>query len=253
MFIIKEGSSHTDNPLFLTISNDSTSLENNQIMFFPERIQAQAFYENCMPENNLIKWIYDELLQTDKVFVDIGAHIGTYTWTCAKKAYHTYSFECNPQAFCYLAANIALNKLEFKTNIYNCALGNEEKVATYYIRSNDGGGNGVKVLSELDNSLKKIDVQMKTLDSFNITNIGLIKIDVEGFEKEVLEGSINTLKNNNFPKIIFESWTNKTNNAEINEISYEKIQYELFEYVKSLGYTITKLINVQDMYLAIHD
>jgi hypothetical protein len=35
---------------------------------------------------------------------------------------------------------------------------------------------------------------MKTLDSFNLTNVGFVKIDVEGHEVAVLEGGLNTLK-----------------------------------------------------------
>jgi hypothetical protein len=71
----------------------------------------------------------------------------------------------------------------------------------------DGGGNGISQFDfDIINNIPSIDVPMKTLDSFNLTNINFIKIDVEGHEKEVLEGSIETLKRNNYPKILFESW-----------------------------------------------
>ena len=33
-----------------------------------------------------------------------------------------------------------------------------------------------------------------------------MKIDVEGLEKDVLEGAVETLKKNNYPRILFESW-----------------------------------------------
>ncbi len=85
----------------------------------------------------------------------------------------------------------------------------------------------------------------KTLDSFNLTNINFIKIDVEGHEKLVLEGAVQTLKNNNYPKILFESWDE---HHEQNGLPSIKLKKELFEFIESLGYRIIKL--GQDMYIA---
>jgi hypothetical protein len=46
-----------------------------------------------------------------------------------------------------------------------------------------------------------------TLDYFNLKNVSLIKIDVEGHEFNDLSGMLETLKNNNFPTIIMEIWS----------------------------------------------
>ena len=59
--------------------------------------------------------------------------------------------------------------------------------------------------------------------------------------------------NNNFPKIIFESWTNTKENSEINEISYKQLQLDLFNILDSLNYKIWRLTGADDMYLANHD
>lgn len=78
-----------------------------------------------------------------------------------------------------------------------------------------------------------------------MTNIGFIKLDVEGHEKEVLEGSVETIKRNNYPKILFESWDE---HYEKNNYPSIKLRKELFDFIKSLGYNIIKV--GADMYLA---
>lgn len=216
------------------------------MLFFPEEKTGEWFFSAGIPERALINWTRDNLISPDKVFLDIGAHVGTYSWLCGRKALHTYSFECNPRVFCYLAANIGLHGLEEKITPYSCALGNETKTIDYYIRSEDGGGNGVKVLNSRDEHIRKVPVEMRTLDSFHFENVGCIKIDVEGFEKEVLMGGIETIQRCK-PSILFESWGSWKDDVPSN------LQHELFEYIRSIGYKITKLTHAQDMYLAFTD
>lgn len=247
MYLLKEHSATTDDPLFLKMPLSNQNLKETQLLFFPEISVAKWFYESGIAEKNLIHWICDNLIKEDKNFLDIGAHVGTYSFICGKKAKHTYSFECNPKVFCYLAANIALHQLEEKITPYRYAIGDEAKILDFYIRSNDGGGNGVKLLSNSDNNLKKIKVEVRTLDSFKLENIGLIKIDVEGFEKEVLLGGLETLVNNNFPDIIFESWGDW---KEKEGVPAKQIREELFDTLKKIGYETVQLTGVQDMFLS---
>ena len=85
---------------------------------------------------------------------------------------------------------------------------------------------------------------VKTLDSYELSNISFIKIDVEGHEKQVLEGSLETIRSNNYPKILFESWD------PLDESDFKfKLRTDLFEFIISIGYT--KIIKLShDMFLA---
>jgi FkbM family methyltransferase len=251
MYLLREGSYNSNDKQFLQLEKPSKNYKDAQLMFFPDDYKtAKWFYESGMAEKPLIMWATDNMIKDTHNFLDIGAHVGTYAWTCGKKANHTYAFECSPSTFCYLAANVALQGLEDKISVYPYALGNADKEVEYIIRSQDGGGNGVKSLSDADTSCKKVKVQMKTLDSFKLSNIGFIKIDVEGFEKEVLEGGVETLKNNNYPPILFESWGDW---KEREGVPATKIREELFEYLKNLGYKVNIVHGVIDMYLAKHE
>jgi hypothetical protein len=247
MLLLREGSHKTNDPYFITLPKTNTNAKGLQMLFFPEMSVARWFYEAGIAEKALIHWVHDTFINPEQNFIDIGAHIGTYAWTCGKKANHTYAFECSPKTFCYLAANIALHGLEEKISPYPYALGNAEKEMTYYVRSDDGGGNGIKELSTSDSTCKKLTIQMKTLDSFNLTNIGFIKIDVEGFEKEVLLGSLETLKRNNFPKILFESWGDW---KEREGVPAKQIRDDLIQFLESIDYKCIQVSGAQDMYLA---
>jgi FkbM family methyltransferase len=246
MYLLKEGSAQKGK-LFVSLPSVPTSIHDNQPLFFPEETNAIWFYQEGMPEKKLIEWVYDNMITSDKAFIDIGAHVGTYTWTCGKKASHTYSFECSPKTFCYLAANVALHRLEYQVSLFNIALGNEEKEVEYIIRSEDGGGNGVKSLSSADQYYKRVKIPMRTLDSYHLDQIGFIKIDVEGFEKEVLEGARETLQRNGYPPILFESWGPY---KEKEDVPACQLRTELFTSLEKMGYEIINFVDVIDTFLA---
>jgi hypothetical protein len=107
---------------------------------------------------------------------------------------------------------------------FNCALSDKEGTTKYYIRDpKDGGGNGISGFPK-DEGVPTIDVPTKTLDSFGLTNINFIKIDVEGHELQVLQGMNIFLKIN---KPIFLIEIEKRYNA-----SFEKV----FMFLKKRNY-----------------
>jgi len=235
MYLLRPESSGTSAPLFVRVPSDG--------LLFPEQGVAKWIFESGIPEYPLIKWVAQNYGDPSKVFLDIGAHVGTYTISIAHAFKHTYAFECNPKVFCYLAGNIALRDLTDKVSPYSYALGDKAGSLEYHIRSEDGGGNGLKILDETDAERPKLKVDVRTLDSFQLSDIGCIKIDVEGFEKEVLMGARDTLKRNGYPPIVFESWGPW-------KVGSEGLRQDLFDYLREIGYTIAQLLGAQDMFVA---
>ena len=202
-------------------------------------------------ESKLIKWCLDTFIKPDKDFVDIGAHIGTWTWQCGARAKKTHAFECNRHVYNCLCANLFLKELSYKVQTYVCGLSNKsnEKMI-YYKRSKDGGGNGLTMLNRNDESVEKDCVDVFRLDDFNLTNIGFLKIDVEGHELEVLQGALLTLKNNGYPPFIFESWIAHGDDDGSQNII--KMRCDLFHFIESLGYKIVPISGWPQQFIAEH-
>ena len=111
---------------------------------------------------------------------------------------------------------------------YNVALYNKKGIVKS-TDDRDGGQNRI-------NSGGSMRVSAETLDSYNIENIDLIKIDVQGSEFQILEGSIETIKNNN-PVIVVEILNQRTfseyvKNKKTIELLFS-LNYEIVNVVKN--------------------
>ena len=185
-------------------------------------------------ENRLIEWC-KQFCRKDQNILDIGAHSGTYTISLADYSKHVYAFEPQKMTFYSLCGSVALSNITNVTCI-NYGLGSTEQVGKQQLNivSLDGGGSS---LHNNNNSLQTEEIEVRTLDSFNIDNIGFIKIDVEENELQTLMGSQNTLIKSNYPKILFEM---------NNECP------PLLEFLKSLNYDIVSIGGCKNMFLAVN-
>jgi len=240
MYLIRPESEGGDNSVFEAVPAD--------VQAYPDLAGARFVHRQGFAEKRVLQWIYDYFIQPDKAFLDIGAHVGTYSWTIAPKAAHVYAFECSPRTFCYLAANVAIKGLEYKVTPLPFALGNRDGETTYYVRSEEGGDNGVKQLTEADEGCRRVTVPMRRLDYFGLRNIGFIKMDVEGFESEVLEGAKETLRENGWPKILFESWGAHADSR----VPVAELREGVFAKLREIGYTWVPVAGVADMFIAEH-
>ncbi len=131
------------------------------------------------------------LAETNNTVFDIGANIG-FTCLRLKEKVGTggqvYAFEPDMYNFEQLSKNMNLNP-ELPITIFNFGMGQtkERHKLTFDTADNRGGG---RINDQTDGSFNWIEVT--TLDLFveeqNIPKIDLIKIDVEGFEYQVLLG-----------------------------------------------------------------
>ena len=104
-------------------------------------------------------------------------------------------------------------------------MGETNEVLDLHIGSSNLGNNS---LVFVENSLETISVKVDKLDAFSFKEINLIKIDVEGFEMEVINGGNQTIDKHR-PLIIFEQnkedFTN--GNSKVIDQIY-KMNYQIF-------------------------
>lgn len=138
-------------------------------------------------------------IREDETFIDIGANIGRYTVILAKQAKKVHAFEPFPETYEYLVKNIKLNEL---TNVHphQTALWDKEEIVKFHIKNSSG----VNSIVNPEKAISTTIVPAFPLDYFGISQMHLVKIDVEGAEKEVLMGMAESLKIHR-PRLIIES------------------------------------------------
>ncbi|HEY3859395.1 MAG TPA: FkbM family methyltransferase [Gammaproteobacteria bacterium] len=132
------------------------------------------------------------LLRPTEVFADVGANIGAYTVMAAAGAQaRCVSFEPTERAWRYLRENVELNGLQAEVDVQTKAVG--AKAGTLTLTAGMGEINHVLRAGE---QAESVQVPMVSLDGFftDRTPPMLIKIDVEGFETEVVHGARNLLR-----------------------------------------------------------
>jgi FkbM family methyltransferase len=209
---------------------------------------------SLLPEADLITFVRKEFSNSNKSFVDIGSHIGSYTFELADSFKHVYSFEPAHEAYNYLCSNIILKGLTTKTTTYNVALGSSKKKEVFCVREIDGGTSGLPLVDENNEAVvghneNSYPVNVETLDSFKLINIGFLKIDVEGYELDVLKGAVNTLIRNNYPSILFECNYMIGCHPDNLQDTFKSAKQKLFVFLVDLGYSISH-IKGTEMYIA---
>lgn len=130
--------------------------------------------------------LFARLEKNDIVF-DIGANVGLYVDKFLAANCQVVAFEPDPTTFDYLRSKYESNEY---VDLVNSAISNKTG-EVYFASINDlGVTNGIAESGE-------ISVQCSTLDDYSLhSNIkpNVLKIDVEGFEIEVLRGAEETLK-----------------------------------------------------------
>ena len=138
-----------------------------------------------------------EFATNNRVAVDIGAHVGLTTLHWQSKFDKVIAFEPMPNHFECLVENTK----EFKNIItHNYGICNEQgQLEGAYKNSNSGSFQLLDENFKQPRGTKKKDIwsiPTRRLDDFKLENVDLIKIDVEGWELEVLKGAKHTLTNN---------------------------------------------------------
>lgn len=143
-------------------------------------------------------------LRKEDLFLDIGANIGCYTVLASGYiGARSIAVEPVPATFDFLHQNITINGIGEHAKILNCGMGSAE--STLFFTKGHDDVNHV-VLNPDITSRDLVEVAVTSVDILLKGKVApaLLKIDVEGFEQEVINGANYTLKDTRLKAIIIE-------------------------------------------------
>ena len=178
--------------------------------------------------------LVSKLLQKDDIVIDAGANIGYHTLTFSYLVPdgHVYAFEPQKQNYKLLEKNVNQNDMNNVTLFYK-ALGNKcDNVKIQAI--NTGIKNNMGDISVNDKE-GHYTVECTTIDNLNLSKLDFIKINVQGFEKYVLDGGKQTISKTK-PFILVE-----IEDAQLQKFGYNSA--ELLEKIKDVGYNHIYLVD----------
>jgi len=198
--------------------------------------------ENCEDIVGYEAYIEKYMLPEEgKCLVDIGASVGEWTVFAAKAGRQVYAFEPSPKAY-----DVLRKRTQKYPNIhvYPYALGDKDGVGRLGLAALSLSGTMDVEIKGLHNG-GTIDVPVRSLDSLNIPNIGIIKIDTEGYETPILRGAKETIEKNK-PRLIIEVHRASGKAAETFPEELQRIRAILKDY----GYTwelYSRRISLRDL------
>ena len=181
-----------------------------------------------------------DFVSKDRMVIDVGANSGLFCIPVCMYGYNVLAFEPVSSNIKCIELGVNYNQLENLT-ISSYALSNEKIISNIYVPNSQDNASLIEEVScsnLTDKSYTIEEVQCYKLDDYlnenniDFKSIGLIKIDVQGYELQVIEGMIGLLKNSENITIILE-WDpfhsgidslNKMNSI-LNEHSFNEINY----------------------------
>ncbi len=150
----------------------------------------------CRKEPETIRWLR-EYIKPGDVFFDIGAHVATYSlvaWFLGRRQIRVFAFEPSATPLKTALENIRLNGAEKDIKIIPLALSSSNEIG---------------------------NINQITLDTaskiFNLPNPTVVKIDVDGAEKELVFGGRKTLTLPSIKTVLIEITASKNVTEEIEE------------------------------------
>ena len=166
------------------------NIQGDKYIFNPTALCSLYWYDPTS-RNEDYEFIHNYLKEND-TYLDVGANMGVTVIPAARSVGSrgkVIAFEPHPKVSSYLKENVALNKLN-NVEVHNCAVGNQNGFIYFTNKFSDDMN---QVSTSPENNIK---VPIVLLDDVckEHNSIALMKLDVEGYEKFVMEGALETLK-----------------------------------------------------------
>ena len=212
---------------------------NLKVYLYKDSVLSRFIHTGGFEEDE-IKYVLKTLKAGD-TFIDIGANIGLFSLLASKKIGDNgkvICFEPAPETYKRLNENIELNQIK-NVESRNLGLSDKEDELKFYISDTGFDAwnsfaptNDYKLRKAIDIKVSTLDKQLEDLDK---STIKFIKIDVEGWEKFVIQGGKKFFQNY-APIVMLEFTEENTFNAGYNI-------HDIFGELETLGYEWFRIVN----------
>lgn len=185
-------------------ANEHIGIQINQHGVY-DRISLELLFAFLAP-------ISDELKQSTAF--DIGANIGNHALYFSRYLSCVHAFEPEPRTFELLKLNSAL-----VDNLVPHPIGLGDEQGRFLLHGSFQN-TGASSIVHSQREGRTVEISVDTIDNLfgDIGDLALVKIDVEGFEVNVLRGGMETIRRNQ-PVITFEQWETEFQNGTSESIS----------------------------------
>ncbi len=171
--------------------SERIQLKRSQYMipFFAKSNMALTLWVDPNHVDRAEEFVYDFLKPGDTL-IDVGANIGCVTVAGALavgETGHVISVEPHPQTFSHLKKTVAINHCTNVTCL-NTAMGAEAGVVNFTDEPRKDDNNCVALQAEAGIRVPCVTLA-SLVEEHSISKIAVMKIDVEGFEMQVLQGA----------------------------------------------------------------
>jgi FkbM family methyltransferase len=169
-----------------------------------------------------------QLVPRGGIAVDVGANVEFFAYALANIADCVLAFEPNPDY-----AFFARWMLRGRAEVREIALSDASGRGTLYVPLSDEGAllhlaGSLKQRHPQFRKVKTYDVEVRTLDELGLAGVRFVKADVEGGEREVLDGARATIERDR-PIILLELLSGTYENPAADTAAIcEKFGYEAF-------------------------
>ena len=143
--------------------------------------------------------IFERVCSAGATVIDVGANIGLYSVIAARRIGDSgtvYAFEPVPENIAFLRKNLELNGVRDRVAVQEVAVGEADGELEIFLSDRQiGTHSAAKATVGGGESLR---VPMRSVDAFvassGISRIDVVKVDVEGYDGQVLQGALQTLR-----------------------------------------------------------
>src|SRR3989338_2423662 len=213
----------------ISVGKDKEYIHNvDDASFFIRKDSSDAFVVYEVWKRKL----YDIDIKENDMVIDVGANIGAFTILAAKNAINgnVFSFEPEKSNFKQLQKNVRLNKLK-NVVVHNLGVNKSKGTAQLFVSNNNEAGHSLCNSETNETQTIHCMTLVDIFDKYNINNIDVLKLDIDGAEYDVLFSTpVKTLRK--IDKIILEFHDN---------IDLKYNYKELISFLENAGFKVTTL------------